>query len=118
MRPWIGATVAGGVILAGACRLPTQPPPGASGAEIYALQLCANCHGEAGEGGSNGPPLADLGAYWNAEDLADFLADPRPWEARDPRLARLAEGYIRPMNPYDNLSLDERLRLAAYLLEL
>ena len=109
------ALAAGGVPLGG-CLLPTQPPPGASGAEIYALQLCANCHGPAGEGQTQGPPLRDLGALWTREELADFLADTEAWEQRDPRLGRLAEEYSGDMKPYDNLSLEERLRLADYLL--
>ncbi|MEM7310089.1 MAG: cytochrome c [Planctomycetota bacterium] len=111
------ALVAAGALL-GACRFPAQPPPGASGAEIYALQLCANCHGEQGEGKTQGPPLRGLSAHWSRDDLADFLAETDAWEERDERLARLAREYSGDMKPYDNLSPAERLRLADYLLAL
>lgn len=102
----------------GACASPVQPPPGAAGRTIYELQLCANCHGETGGGRSLGPPLRDLGRFWEAERLAEFLGDPRRFEAGDARLRELAEGHSGTMDPYDNLSLEERLRLARYLLEL
>ena len=101
-----------------ACASPVQPPPGASGSEIYALQLCANCHGDDGGGKSLGPPLRDLASHWDESTLADFLGDPRGWEERDARLRRLADDHSGTMDPYDNLSVDERRRLARFLLQL
>ena len=99
-----------------ACATPQQPPPGASGAEIYALQLCSNCHGDAGQGNRLGPPLRDLATRWTREELADFFADPDRWEAEDARLGGLADEYSGDMKTYENLSLDERLRLADHVL--
>lgn len=110
--------VASLALLALACRSPTPPPPGASGRLIYELQLCANCHGEAGEGRWLGPPLRALVLHWDAGDLAEFFADPAAWSAGDERLSALAERYPRPMAPYAQLSREERLRLADHVLGL
>ena len=103
-------------IAATACALRRDPPPGASGATIYELQNCANCHGDSGEGTTRGPILADLAAHWSREDLAEFLAAPSYWAERDARLAHLRASYSGAMSPYDNLTPDERLRLADHLL--
>jgi mono/diheme cytochrome c family protein len=100
-----------------ACSLRTQPPPGASGAEIYRLQNCANCHGEEREGTRRGPPLAGLRSYWDAERLAEYLVDPPAVVARDKRLAAYDEQYgSSDMGRYDNLDLAQRSTLAAWLL--
>ncbi len=105
-------------LILAACVLPTQPAPDASAAEIYALQLCANCHGDRGEGTSRGPALRALSTSWTRTDLADFLADPDGWEARDARLGALAKAHSGDMRSYDNLSPEQRLRLADWLLAL
>lgn len=103
--------------LALACSFRRQPPPGASGAEIYRLQNCANCHGEEREGTRRGPPLAGLRANWNAERLAEYLVDPPAMVARDARLVAYDEQYgSSDMGRYDNLDLGQRSTLAAWLL--
>lgn len=100
-----------------ACSLRRQPPPSADGATIYRLQNCANCHGERGEG-THGPPLANLGAHWTRETLAEFVADPAPVAERDPRLKELNDRYGGgKMGRYDNLDLALRLTLADWLLD-
>lgn len=101
-----------------ACRSPTQPPPDASGRLVYELQLCANCHGESGEGKWLGPPLRELVLHWDANDLAEFFVDPPRRSAADERLRALAERYPRPMEPYAHLSREQRLRLADHVLGL
>ena len=101
-----------------ACSSRIDPPPGASGEDIYALQNCANCHGERGEGKSLGPPLRDLAASWTVADLGRYLARPEDFIERDPRLRALDAEYTSEMNPYDNLTDDERRVLAEWLLEL
>jgi len=100
-----------------ACSFRRQPPPGAPGDEIYRLQNCANCHGEAREGTRLGPPLGEVARHWDVEHLAAFLADPRPVVEGDGRLGayRATYGSSR-MGPYDNLDLDQRRTLAAWLL--
>jgi cytochrome c553 len=102
-------------LLAAACQSPTPPPPGASGATIYALQLCANCHGEAGQGTWRGPPLSGLSAHWTRDELAEFFAAPERW-AGSGRLAELAQRFPRPMDSYAALAPDERRRLADWVL--
>ena len=104
--------------LGAGCQTPEDPPAGASGRTIYRLQLCRNCHGEAGEGRSNGPPLRGLAKHWTRADLADFLGDTEGWEERDERLAGLSEEYSGDMRAYANLTAAERTRLAEYLLGL
>ncbi|MEN8162274.1 MAG: cytochrome c, partial [Myxococcota bacterium] len=101
-----------------ACSSRVDPPPGASGEEIYALQNCANCHGERGEGRSLGPPLRELAASWTVADLGRYLARPADFIERDPRLRSLDAEYTAEMNRYDNLTDDERRVLAEWLLTL
>jgi len=101
-----------------ACQLPKDPPPGATGAEIYTLQLCFNCHGDQGEGKDLGPPLRDLSQSWTRDELADFLGDTERWEEEDERVYQLSQEYDGNMRGYWNLELDERLRLADWLLSL
>jgi cytochrome c553 len=104
--------------LLGACLFRRQPPPGASGAEIYRLQNCANCHGEAREGTRLGPPLADLRAHWSAARLAEYFLDPRPVIEQDARLVELDRSFgSSDMGRYDNLDLEQRTHLAEWLLE-
>jgi cytochrome c553 len=104
--------------LAPACSFRRQPPPGASGAEIYRLQNCANCHGEVREGTRLGPPLAGLRAHWTRARLTEYLADPRPMVEADARLSALDERYgSSDMGRYDNLDLSQRSTLAEWLLE-
>jgi mono/diheme cytochrome c family protein len=101
-----------------ACWGPKQPPPGADAELIYELQNCANCHGERGSGARLGPPLGGIEEHWSAPSLAEFLADPESWRARDARLAEQARALGSVMEPYANLSAQERLRLAEWLLAL
>ncbi len=101
-----------------ACSLRRDPPPGANGQEIYAYQNCHNCHGRLGEGSSLGPPLRNLAQIWKLDDLTDYLADPRGWIERVPRLKKLDEHFSGNMGSYANLDREQRRVLAAWLLEL
>ena len=117
LLPLLGGAAFTSLVLS-ACLGAKQPPPGASGREIYELQLCANCHGEAGEGTSRGPRLVGLAMHWRPASLVDFLADTDLWEKDDERIGRMAAAYSGDMRGYDNLSAAERTRLAEYLLGL
>ncbi|MEQ1891078.1 MAG: cytochrome c [Planctomycetota bacterium] len=103
-------------LLSAACSTRRPPPPGASGDVIYELQNCANCHGPAREGTRLAPPLAGLAAHWTRDSLAEYLADPRAMVAREARLKELDKAWSSDMGPYANLSHEERLVLADWLL--
>ena len=98
-----------------ACR--QTPPPGASGETIYILQNCANCHGESGEGTKRGPAFIELNTHWDRSAMAEFFAHPKAVAKQDARLSAMIEKFGSSMSTYDNLSQNERLRLADYLLE-
>jgi cytochrome c553 len=105
-------------LLGSACLFRRQPPPGASGPEIYALQNCANCHGDEREGTRRGPRLTGLRAHWTVERLAEYFVDPRAVVARDARLGGLDEQFgASDMGSYANLDLALRTTLARWLLE-
>ena len=101
--------------LGSACR--QAPPPGASGETIYILQNCANCHGESLEGTPRGPSLMELNTHWDRSTMAEFFADPVTMAKQDARLSAMVKKYGTGMSTYDNLSQNERLRLADYLLD-
>lgn len=100
----------------GACAMRKQPALGATGAEIFDASACSSCHGESLGGTSTGPPLLGLSAVWERKRLAEFLGDPGPFFEQDERLQQLDSGFSASMPGYDNLSPDERDRLAGYLL--
>lgn len=92
-------------------------PPAPSGPEeLYRIALCGSCHGTKGDGGWMGPPIRDLSEHWNIEGLEAFLADPPGVVEADQRLSELSRGFPTPMAK-PRLTRDERLRLAAWLLE-
>lgn len=93
-----------------------KPPPGASGLDIYRLQNCANCHGPRGEGTRRGPPLVALAEHWTRDALAGYLADPVAVRTEDERLSALGQSFSGHMQRYDNLDLEQRRVLAAWLL--
>jgi cytochrome c2 len=103
-------------LLALSCSSRRDPPAGASGGEIYRLQNCANCHGDAREGTRLGPALRSLKAHWDPERLARYFADPRAMLAEDARLRALEQEYSGDMDRYDNLSLGQRRTLAWWLI--
>jgi mono/diheme cytochrome c family protein len=114
MRPLLLSAL----LLVPACAFRRQPPPGASGAVIYELQNCANCHGDQREGTRRGPPLAGLAAHWTGPELAEFFLDPRAQVERDARLrAYDAEYGSSDMSSYANLDRSQRTTLALWLLE-
>jgi mono/diheme cytochrome c family protein len=113
---WDARSVLLALPLAAACSLRTPPPPGAPGDLIYELQNCANCHWPAGEGTARGPALDGLAAEWTPGRLAAFLAEPDGFREADARLRALERAYPGEMSRYDNLSAEQRLTLAHWLL--
>ncbi len=107
------ALVAAGVALGG-CGEETPAAPTAE--QLFRRELCASCHGGAGEGSWMGPPLSGLAEHWERESLAEFLRDPKPFVAEDQRLAELLGKYPNPMVGNRVLGKAERLQLADWLL--
>jgi len=99
-----------------ACTMRGQPEPGASGAEIFAVSGCIACHGEDRSGTGSGPNLQKLSEHWQSPLLASYLANPKDWIAKDQRLQELDNQFSSSMPSFDNLNLQERERLAHWLL--
>ncbi|MCB9897062.1 MAG: cytochrome c [Planctomycetes bacterium] len=103
-------------LLAGAgCSSTSDLPPDVqTGAELYVSQSCALCHGADGRSAfwRPGPDLVPSLDAWTVDALAEYLADPAAWAARDPRLDD--DG----MPGFPQLSVDERERLARFVLSL
>ena len=93
-----------------------KPQPGATGSEIYAVAGCISCHGTERMGGSSGPPLTDLSATWTESNLAAYFENPKKWIAKDARLQSLDKNYSSSMPSFEYLNLQERQRLAQWLL--
>jgi mono/diheme cytochrome c family protein len=77
-----------------------------SGPELYKIQNCATCHGNAGAGSATGPALRELAQHWTRESLIEYLHDPVGYRERDERL-RGGKQYMLPM---PRVLLDEELR--------
>lgn len=92
-------------------------PEGASGAEIFVLQNCRQCHEEDGSGSGRGPALGNLRANWTADQLVSYLADSKPFIEADARLKKLEDSHSLVMPRYHNLTDDQRGVLAAWLLD-
>jgi mono/diheme cytochrome c family protein len=96
---------------------PVQEQP-ADAAQLYRKSLCFQCHGQQGEGGALGPPLRGLREHWTRERLVAYLADPRAFVQKDPRLQVLDRRYSMPMQAFAQLSEEQRLALADHVLGL
>lgn len=86
-----------------------------AGERLYSEKGCANCHGRAGEGTFMGPPLRNLAAHWQREELAKFFLDPSGYAKGQPRLAEMMKAYRMPMTPIVASEAD-RLLLADHVL--
>ena len=105
-------------LVAAACISRRPPPEGADGPTIYEYQGCYVCHGDDGGGKSLGPALRGLSANWTREELVHFFVDPDAACEADARLAELRGRYPAAMAKYDNLTEEQRTRLAEWLLTL
>jgi mono/diheme cytochrome c family protein len=105
--------------LAATCNSLPDVPSGASGPEMYRLLRCADCHGPTGAGSEKGPPLRELRLHWAEErQLADYLRDPTPFQRGDARIRWMWDRYSWDMPGYRQLSIEQRMRLAAWLFTL
>ncbi len=86
---------------------------------LYRNAGCATCHNMPGDTREPiaGPPLRGLAEHWNREDLADFIANPEPFIAREPRLAGQTARYPMRMPGDASLSREARLAIADWMLQ-
>lgn len=113
----LGAALA--AALFATCKGLEPVPEGTSGPDMYLTLACADCHGPRGEGNEKGPPLRDLRSNWILErNLADYLADPVPFQTGDPRVRWLWGKYSFDMPAYIHLSFEQRMSFAAWLFTL
>jgi mono/diheme cytochrome c family protein len=121
-RAWLVAGVACAALACsaalGASGCNGDSPRIRTGAELFHLQGCKQCHGPQGRGGSLGPDLVANKAAWTPERLVEYLRDPPAFVAKDPRLREQAKRYSLPMPKFDMLREEELEGLAQHVLEL
>jgi len=93
-----------------------ETPAAPTAEQLFRRELCASCHGGAGEGSWMGPPLRGLSEHWERDALAEFLRDPKPFVSEDERLAELLRQFPNPMVGNRVLGKAERLQVADWLL--
>ncbi len=101
------------LFLLAACSGSSQPV--VDGPKLFVSQGCATCHKMQGDGGPLGPPLRKIASRWTAEQLSQYLIDPRPLVEKDPRLQSLSRTYRMPM-PAVKLEPERLKMLVEYVL--
>lgn len=97
---------------------PTTPATDGSPLALYRQVKCSSCHGENAEGVARmGPPLNDIAANWNQEELERYLEDPAPFRSSKPHLEALSQTFFAHMRAFPELSAPQRTQLAVWLLE-
>ena len=99
------------------CSGESAPSKDSLGAQLYKRYGCVLCHGPAGAGTAQGPPLRGLEANWTRERLAEYFSDPRAVAQKDPRLDGLRRRFPMEM-PGVELPQSDRLALAEAVLAL
>lgn len=96
---------------------PREPDPNIDAAAIYKSALCGQCHGDDYLGTPSGPSLLNMGDYWNAENLAQFLKSPMRYSEGNRRLVEIGRRYPVLMPP-THRNDEELFALAWWLIEL
>jgi cytochrome c551/c552 len=91
------------------------PAPGTPEA-LYVDLGCAKCHGENRQGRKSGPPLIALADHWQEESLLEYMADPKAYMEKNPRLKYMAEGFPIVMPAYPDTSEEDLRKLAQFIL--
>ena len=78
------------------------------GQKLYAEQKCSMCHSIAGKGNAKGP-LDDAGTKYNAEELRQWLINPKEMSAK------VKSTRKPPMSNYAKLSKEDVEALVAYM---
>jgi mono/diheme cytochrome c family protein len=88
------------------------------GAQLYASNICANCHGASLQGlPTLGPDLTEVKKHWkSAAELSKYFEDPQAYALGDQRLREGLSKYTMKMPSFANLSEADRLELAKWLL--
>jgi mono/diheme cytochrome c family protein len=88
------------------------------GAQLYASNICANCHGASLQGlPTLGPDLTGVKKHWkSAAELSKYFEDPREYALGDQRLREGLSKYTMKMPSYASMSEEDRLALAEWLL--
>lgn len=100
-----------GMVLVLGC---AEKPP--NGREVFLTVGCARCHGDDGEGASQGPPLEGVREKFTKEELDQFLDNPIAYAENDVRLKKWREEYFTPM-PKLQMTDAQRNALVKYLFE-
>lgn len=96
---------------------PAASPSGDSeSARLYRDNDCGLCHGENREGTDLGPPLRDLGTFWDTDRLTTYLENPLAFHEAEPRFLESRTQFEMEMPPFDHLTVEERRALATWLL--
>jgi mono/diheme cytochrome c family protein len=94
-----------------------QSPSGDRGAQIYAMESCAICHGKQREGTRLGPPLIGLKAHWTEDKLVrDYFPDPVTFQNNDPRLREMLKTFNTMKMPAVRIPEADQRALARWLL--
>jgi cytochrome c551/c552 len=105
------------VLLAALAATPAAAEPAPTAEALFNKWICAACHGKDRAGKAGAPSLKDVAKHWTVDRLADYLVDPAKVIASDPRLKAQAVKYPMNMPSFAAKPLDERRRLAEWLIK-
>jgi len=93
-----------------------EPVPNDPGARTFFELDCKRCHGADRQGTRTAPPLVNLAARWQADDLVTYIKDPQAVTAANPLISQRNEQYLIMMPKYDYLDDASLAALAGFLL--
>ena len=105
------------VLIAALAATPAAAEPPATGEALFNKWICAACHGKDRAGKPGAPTLRTVSKHWTVDRLADYLVDPAKVIASDPRLKAQSVQFPMIMPSYAAKPLDERKRLAEWLIK-
>jgi cytochrome c553 len=108
--------VVGAIVCLGLTSCGASGPPTGSAEALYVNLGCAKCHGENRQGQKSGPPLIALAGHWQEESLLEYLADPKAYMDKNPRLKYMAENFPIMMPSYADTSEEDLRKLAQLVL--
>ena len=108
--------VVGAIVCLGLTACGASGPPEGSAEALYVDLGCAKCHGEDRQGQKSGPPLIALADHWQEESLLEYMADPKGYTERNPRLKYMAEDFPIMMPSYADTPEEDLRKLAQLML--